>query len=236
MTNYARQGTDEPTDTKSRRPRATKPSPRLDLWTQRITRWLTALMHWISSHWLALANLAVGWFLGLPLLAPVLLHAGYTRLGNVIHLIYRPLCHQLPERSIFFWGPQPTYSFDELSGLLGRTVPPRYVGDTIVGFKTAVCQRDVAIYGTALLCGLLFQLVRSRLRPISFRVFVAMLVPIGIDGFGQLLGFWTSSWTSRTITGALFGAACVLLAYPYLENGMADVRAETGATLKRWRG
>jgi hypothetical protein len=37
----------------------------------------------------------------------------------------------------------------------------------------------------------------------------------------------------RTLTGALFGVACVWFAYPYLERGFADVRRQAESKLRR---
>ncbi len=73
-----------------------------------------------------------------------------------------------------------------------------------------------------------------RLRPLSVRQFLLLIVPMAVDGGGQFIGLWSSTWLTRVITGALFGVACIGLTYPYLEQGMREVRAETSATLERW--
>lgn len=204
-------------------------------WTERVTRVLTYFIRWFSAHWLALANLAVGLYIGLPVLAPVLMHLGFERLGNLIYLVFRPLCHQLPERSYFLFGSQWVYSYQELAQRLAGAVPQRWVGNPAVGYKIAVCERDVAIYSSMLFCGLLYQFVRAHLRPISFKLFLVLITPMAVDGFGQLFGFWTSTWVSRTITGGLFGLACVLLAYPYIEPGMRDIHTDAERTIAEWR-
>lgn len=208
----------------------------VDLWTRRITRWLTLLLHWVSAHWLLLANLAVGCsYIGLPVLAPVLMHAGQERAANLIYLLYRPLCHQLPERSFFLYGERWVYSYQELSQrLAGGIVPPRYTGAEGIGFKIAVCQRDVATYAIMLLAGVLYAAVRGRFRPLSIKQFGLMIVPIAIDGLGQLFGLWESTWWSRVVTGGLFGLACVWLSYPHIQPGMSEIHTETAETLKRW--
>ena len=118
--------------------------------------------------------------------------------------------------------------------MLGGLVPQRYMGEQGIGFKMAVCQRCMGIYLAMLLAGLAFVWLRRRLRPLSFKLFGLMMVPVGIDGLGQLLGLWTSPWWSRVITGGLFGLACAWLAYPYLERGMEEVHQEAARTLKEW--
>jgi len=217
--------------------RATElPSATMDLWTRRITRWLTRLMYWVSRHWLLMANVAIAVYVGLPVLAPVLAHAGLERLAELIHLICRPLCHQLPERSFFLYGQHWDYSYEELSRLLGGFVPTRYAGEPGIGFKVAVCQRCVAIHLTMLLAGVTFTWVRDRLRALSVKQFAIMIGPLAIDGLGQLVGLWTSTWWSRVLTGGLFGLACFWLTFPHLERGMREVRQESERAIGEWEG
>jgi uncharacterized membrane protein len=97
------------------------------------------------------------------------------------------------------------------------------VGNEQVGHKVALCERDVAIYGAVLAAGLLFALMRPRLRPLSLRWFVLLALPMAIDGGTQLFGWRESNWWLRTLTGALFGAAAVWWAYPYIDEAMRDV-------------
>ncbi|MFZ1752960.1 MAG: DUF2085 domain-containing protein [Caldilineaceae bacterium] len=182
----------------------------------------------IARHWLLLINLAVGVYLFLPLAAPVLVEAGYQRPARAIYSLYSFACHQLPERSYFFFGEEPLYSLNVLeangvkpgSNLFERRV---FTGNPTVGYKTALCQRDIAIYGTVLLAGLIFALIRRRVRAPSVKVYLLFLIPIALDGFTQLFGLRMSNWWLRTVTGALFGAASVWLAYPYLEEAMNGV-------------
>ena len=182
----------------------------------------------MSAHWLLLASMATGLYIALPLAAPVLIHAGHERAGHIIHTLFSPLCHQLPERSFFCMEPQATYSLEQLANQLGGAlVPPRFAGSAAIGWKMAICQRCTAIYGAMFLASLTFYLVRTRLKPLSIRQFVIFLVPLAIDGFGQLLGFWESSWVSRLITGTAFGLAIIWLTFPYLQRGMSEVHRGT---------
>jgi len=211
------------------------PADTVDRWTDRITYWMSRLLLWVSAHWLALANAAFGLLFALPILAPVLYHWGYEGPAAFIYAAFRPLCHQLPERSFFLFGPHLTYSYSELAILLGEgSVPQRWIGSPAIGFKMAVCQRDIAVYGSMVLAGIAFNWLRPRLRPLSVRGFVLLIAPMAVDGGGQLIGLWTSTWVTRVITGALFGFACIALTYPYLDEGMREVRAETSAALERW--
>ncbi len=211
---------------------APRENRRLDEWSARITAVLTHFLRCFSAHWLALTNVFLGLYIGLPLLSPILYQAGNSRGGALLQMLYRPFCHQRPERSFFLFGEQVIYSTGDLTTRLGvGTVPYRYVGAPGIGFRIAVCERDVAIYGTMFLAGLLFALVRKRLRPLTGRQFLALILPMAVDGLGQLVGLWSSTWISRVITGALFGLASIWLVYPYLQEGLSQVYREMSASL-----
>ena len=188
----------------------------------------------LARHWLLLANVFWGLYVGLPFLAPVLMNAGLTTPARVIYLIYRPACHQRPERSYFIGGPEPVYTPEELAAA-GVDLSPlaRDIGNEEIGWKVAFCERDVAIYGSILAAGLAYAGVRrvSRSRSprggtwkMPLRLFILFAVPMGIDGVAQLFTSYESSWLTRSLTGAIFGLGAVFFAYPYLEEGFADVR------------
>jgi len=63
-----------------------------------------------------------------------------------------------------------------------------YIGSDQVGYKMALCQRDIAIYAAILLFGVLFSLSGFRIKPIPWWLWlVVRIVPIALDGFSQLL-------------------------------------------------
>ncbi|MDE0198636.1 MAG: DUF2085 domain-containing protein [Caldilineaceae bacterium] len=182
----------------------------------------------IARHWLALFNALVALYLLLPFLAPMLARAGLTTPASLIYSVYSATCHQLPERSYFLFGEQPFYSLTalETSGLgedQGLFQRRAFRGNENTGYKIAICQRDVAIYGSVVAAGLLFGILRGRVRTIGLRFYLVLLIPIALDGLTQLFGLRESTWWLRTFTGALFGGASVWLAYPYIEAAMRDV-------------
>jgi uncharacterized membrane protein len=196
----------------------------------RLTRAGDRIVLAIARHWLAFFNLAVFLYVAMPFLAPLFMQAGLPGAARLIYTVYSPACHQLPDRSYFLFGDQPVYTLQELEqlGVLEDTsllARRGYVGNEILGWKVALCERDVAIYGAVLLGGLAFGLLRSRVPKLPFKVYVLFLVPVAVDGLTQLFGLRTSDWVLRTVTGAIFGLATVWLAYPYIEESMAGVRA-----------
>ena len=160
--------------------------------------------------------------------------AGWETPAKVIYFVYRPACHQRPERSYFIGGPKAVYSVDELAAA-GLDLQPlaRDIGNEAVGWKMAFCERDTAIYGAIFATGLLYGALRRwrRGRLMRFRYYLIFLIPMGIDGVLQLFGIHESSWVLRTITGAFFGVGSVLFAYPYLDEGFAEVCATTARRL-----
>jgi len=184
---------------------------------------LNRIVHAVAKHWLLLTNTVIALLVILPALPPLLAVTAHPSAARVIYALFSPLCHQLPERSFFIFGPQLTYTLEELGLHLGSDVPLRYVGDSALGYKIAICQRDIAMFTAMLMAGMAFGLLRNQTRPLSIKAFLLLCLPMAVDGFGQLFALWESTPWSRVPTAALFGVACVWLAYPYIESGMKDV-------------
>lgn len=72
---------------------------------------------------------------------------------------------------------------------------------------------------------------------IAWRVTNAWAVALsgGLLGpnFYQGTAVGTLNWLLRTVTGSLFGLACIWLAYPYLERGLSDARRQLEARFRR---
>ncbi len=206
---------------------------------------LHKILLFFSKRWLAIVNLLVFLYVGLPFSAPVLIKAGATRPASVIYALYNPMCHQLAFRSWFLFGEQAAYPVE----IAGTGLTPYgeatgfeeddfwgardFIGTERLGYKVALCQRDVAIYGGILLGGLLFTLIRGRLKPISLALWLLIGVfPIALDGGSQLLSnlpflsfpIRESTPLLRTVTGLLFGIMNVWLAFPYVEESMREMR------------
>ncbi|MBF8255573.1 MAG: hypothetical protein HW375_480 [Anaerolineales bacterium] len=215
---------------------------------------MTRAVGGFSRHWLAILNTIVFLYVGLPFLAPILMKAGAEGPARLIYTVYSPVCHQLAFRSWFLFGEQAAYprtlagtsltSYGEATGLDENDLAAAraLVGDSHLGFKVALCERDVAIYGGILLGGLIFARVRGRVRPLPVWAWLVFgVLPMAIDGGSQLIsGFsiaaagWAvreSTPLLRTATGLLFGLLNVWLAYPYLEESMAETRSAVSVKL-----
>lgn len=208
------------------------------------------ITNFISHHYLAVANLFLFVYILLPFLAPVFMKTNHPVLGSAIYKMFSPLCHQLPFRSWFLFGPQAFYP-RELAGIDGiisyetitdshghevdLLVAKNFNGNEQVGFKVALCERCVAIYGFMLLFGLAFWATRRRLRSIPMVVWMILaLVPIGLDGVSQFTGIipglpaWLPAREStpllRTLTGGMFGWMTAWYLFPLLEESAREAR------------
>jgi len=199
-------------------------TPRAEALAARIDRLVRA----VARHWLSIFNLLIALYLVLPVAAPILMESGHTAAGGFIYLIFRPQCHQLPERSFFLFGESAVYSLEDLEAAdvlpgTSLTERARFTGNDRLGYKIAFCERDLATWAAILLAGLLFGITGRRWRLLPLWGYALFLIPMAADGISQLLGWRESDWTLRTISGLLFGFASVWLAYPHVEMAMSDV-------------
>lgn len=194
-----------------------------------------------AKHWLALASVLLFGFITLPVLAPVLMANGFTGPAQIIYTAYRFTCHELAYRTYFFFGAEPVYTLGQLRASLNVHDEDlffwsNFLGDSQLGYKMAWCERDAAIYTSIFIAGLLFGLVRSRVRPLDWRIYLLLLLPMAVDGTWQLftspqdllpfLPTHESDWLLRTVTGVLFGLGSVWLIYPHVEQAMREIYAQ----------
>jgi uncharacterized membrane protein len=198
----------------------------------------------LSRHYLTLFNILIFLYVGIPFLAPVLMKIGVTAPAKVIYHAYGYVCHQFAFRSWFLFGEQVAYpraeagvpgliSYQEATGLNGYDLfsARAYIGNAQLGYKVALCERDVAIYGGILMFGITFALFRRKIKSIHWIAWILIgIVPIGLDGFSQLISqpplslipFRESTPILRAMTGFLFGLITAWFGYPYVEESMVE--------------
>lgn len=211
--------------------------------------------YWMSRHYMALFNSLLAVFIGLAFAPPFLMKAGMVDQAKVIYTIYSPLCHQLVFRSWFLLGEQAFYP-RSLANIPGAktiesvlNIAPEgeetgdflinasreYLGDDVAGYKTALCQRDIAIYLGILGFGIFFVLRGKRDKPIKWLLWLLIgVLPIAVDGFSQFpslisgLPNWLLGREStpllRVITGGLFGITTAWYLFPVMEESMKETR------------
>jgi uncharacterized membrane protein len=143
-------------------------------------------MKFLRKNWILVFGIVFGIYAGLPFLAPVFMHLGWKSAGNAIYFLYSFLCHQLPERSYFLFGPKVSYSLAELmaagqdtSNLLALR---RFIGSPDMGWKVAWSDRMVSMFTSLWLFGLLWWPMRKRLPKLPLWGLVLFLLPMAMDG------------------------------------------------------
>ncbi|MFN4294114.1 MAG: DUF2085 domain-containing protein [Thermoflexales bacterium] len=202
-----------------------------------------------ERHWLAILVGILLTYSLLPFGAPILKRLGLDALAQIIYQPYKLMCHTYGFRSFFLFGERFVYSrseFEQASGIdtgtfVGLLQARDFQGDARMGYKVALCQRDVAIYFAMGINGVAYALVRRRARPMPWLLFVLIgVVPIGVDGFSQLLSqppfnlfpYRESTWELRLITGGLFGFSLAWLIFPLLESAFRPLPAARSAAAR----
>ncbi len=256
----------------------TPPKQPVTGWQRTMVIAIDKFIYRFSRHWLAFFNVAIALYVGLPMLAPALMKAGLALPANLIYTVYSPMCHQMASRSFFLFGEQYAYP----RALTGSALTPieayiptlpefanasadptewpsfllaarEFVGNEQMGYKMALCERDIAIYSFVLLGGLLYAVLRTRfkIKPLPLWAFLIFgMGPIALDGFSQLFSQYgvvspalsflntvfplrESTPLLRTLTGAIFGFALTWLAYPHVDAGMKTTAADLEEKLVR---
>lgn len=205
---------------------------------------------WFSRHYDLVISLLVLIYVGLPVIAPFLMKAGMETPAMLIYRGYSLTCHQLAYRSFFLFGEQPVYpresanvqgmqAFSQATGLSEGSTDEEllaarwFLGNPQVGYKMALCERDMAIYGAIFLFGILYALTNKRFPPLPWQIWLLVgVLPVAFDGLSQLLsqppfGFWEfreSTPFFRTLTGFLFGFTTAWYGFTLIEASMKDTR------------
>jgi uncharacterized membrane protein/glutaredoxin len=215
------------------------------------------ISHWLARHYLAIFNIAIFIYVGLPFLAPILMKVNAEAPAKVIYRVYGFVCHQLAFRSWFLFGEQYAYpreaagikrlvSFEQATGLESSDLlaARALIGDEQLGYKVALCQRDVTIYGGILLFGIFYGLTRRKIKSAHLLIWIFIgIVPIALDGVSQLISqpplslipYRESTPFLRSLTGFLFGFITAWFGYPYVEESMADNRKYLEGKLSKVR-
>jgi uncharacterized membrane protein len=214
---------------------------------------------WWSQHYLSFIVGFLVLYVGLPFVAPILMKLNQPIAAKVIYTIYGPLCHQLAFRSYFLFGAQPVYprilaglslpiTWDSITGssVIDFFAAKVFIGDPFLGYKVAICERDIAMYGSFAIFGIIFGINRKRITSLSFWIWlVAGVLPIAIDGTSQFSGIglniltWLPPREStpllRTLTGVLFGFLSGWYVLPLLEQSVIGTRNELLTRLDAFR-
>jgi uncharacterized membrane protein len=143
-----------------------------------------------TAHFLYLALLLISLsWLGAIIAAPYLLANKHLTSSLILYQCFSAICHQLPERSFHFRG-----------------------------YPLAVCSRCLAIYG-GFVAGLLFYPLLRNIRNGRFPArwwLVAAGIPTIIDFIAGYTNLLANTFTSRALTGLIFGSVAAFFILPGL--------------------
>jgi uncharacterized membrane protein len=146
---------------------------------------------WLSTHWLDIFLTVYGLWILAPFLAPVFMLIGWTGVGKGIYFIYSFFCHQLPERSFFFFGQKTMYSLSQIQAAWQDTTNPmilrQFIGNESMGWKVAWSDRMVSFYSNVWLFAIMWMPFRKKVKSLSLLGFVLFLLPMALDGGTHLL-------------------------------------------------
>lgn len=150
------------------------------------------LIYLISKYWIVVFGVVYGGFVGLPFLAPVFMKLGWEFSGKVIYFIYSFLCHQLPERSYFLFGPKISYSLPVIQSVWQNTdnllILRQFIGNSNMGWKVAWSDRMASLYTSILFFGITWWFLRRYLKKLPWWGLVLFILPMAIDGTTH---FWS---------------------------------------------
>lgn len=197
---------------------STTPTGTVSPTTRSIIKGVDVAVLFFVKHWLALFLILYGAWVWAPFLAPIFMHNGWTDAGNALYFIYSFFCHQLPERSLFFYGPQTMYSLQDIGKVWStesQLVLRQFVGTPEMGWKMAWSDRMISTYGGVWVGGVLWALFGKRAPRLSLVVWLAVgILPLGLDGFTHFVndivagssgqGFRDTNDWLRALTGNAF--------------------------------
>jgi uncharacterized membrane protein len=144
------------------------------------------IFQWIGGHWFETFLIVYGIWVFVPFLAPVFMHLGLTGVGKAIYFIYSFFCHQLPERSFFFFGEQSMYSLREIQSVWQDTINPmilrQFTGNESMGWKVAWSDRMISFYTSVWVFAVLWYPFRRRIKTLRWWGFILLLLPMALDG------------------------------------------------------
>jgi uncharacterized membrane protein len=152
---------------------------------------LRTWLRMVYSNWLVWFTLLFGLYVGLPFLAPLLMHWSYETPARMIYTVYSFLCHQLPERSLFLFGAKPSYWTGEIAAVWPTngdlSLWRNFIGNSSMGWKVAWSDRMVSMFSSILVFGWLWWPIRRKIRPLKMTGVLLLMLPMAIDGITHMI-------------------------------------------------
>lgn len=139
---------------------------------------------------------------------PVLFASGIKSASTPIYDFFSYICHQIPERSLAFYG-----------------------------YPMAVCSRCFGVYFGLVVGVVIYPLWRpvDETEPVRRFWLLLSLIPMTIDWSLTAFGIWENTHLSRFITGLILGIACATFIVPAVVEIVRNLRARRRVNQKAAR-
>ena len=145
----------------------------------------------LARNWFIIFSILYGAFVFLPFLAPVFMKLGWDLGGSAIYSAYSFVCHQLPQRSWFMFGDQPSYSLAAIQAAWRDTADPmvlrQFTGNDAMGWKVAWSDRMFSMYGGIQFAAWIWFPLRKRIPRLPLWGLALLALPMLLDGGSHLV-------------------------------------------------
>ncbi len=149
--------------------------------------------NFLLTYWAHLFTTLLGVVVAIALSIPFLFYLGLNSVASPLFDMLHFVCAQIPSHSFY-----------------------------IFGYQLGMCARNLSIYSSMFVGGLIFLFSKKRFPGIPWWLFVLMALPMAWDGFTQMFGLRESTWELRVITGTLFGLAAVWFTLPLIQKLLTE--------------
>ena len=146
------------------------------------------------TYWSHAITVVLGIIVCAALSVPLLTYLGLYSIAKPIFFSLHLICAQIPSHSFY-----------------------------ILGHQLGMCARNMGIYGSMFVGGLIFVLSKKRVPGIPWWVWLLMILPMAYDGLTQMFGLRESTWELRVLTGALFGFGNMWFALPFIQRTISQM-------------
>ncbi len=173
-------------------------------------------------------------------LVPVLMKYGNEDIASRVYEMYHIYCHQRVERSLFLFGSESFYSIQDLKDAkyiinVSDSEWPEYYGDEYVGneqlgYKVAICLRDIVLISTYLFLQLFFGVYRwlskreiYYSRSLILLLIIPFILDISLGLIVDIFNIFSMQWyiddlIHRVITSVLLAVAINIVIFGSLKS------------------
>jgi len=179
------------------------------------------------DKYILIIGILIIWIIGY-MAPPFLMLSHNGGLGHSIYNSYIWACHQMPQRSYCVFND--SHIGDCITSTNGFHIVEKYTGPrprevinsktNVVGYEFGVCARCFWFYISFVfgILGYIYVYGKDSKENPNILLLIVAIIPLAIDGVGQLFGLWASTNVIRMITGTLSGGFGGYFAMPLINR------------------